>query len=72
MRFFATIIFLLQAFAVFAQRPTHVPGPGEPVRFFESPANIVMYIVLPVLIVFFYVLWRRWLRKNQNENEGKE
>lgn len=72
MRFIATIIFLLQAFAVFAQRPTHVPGQGGPVRFFESPANIVLYIVLPIAVLVLYVLWRRWVRKNQEENDRRE
>ena len=72
MRIIATIIILLQSFSLLAQRPTHVPSPGGPVRFFESPANIVMYVVLPIAIVIIYVLWRKWLRKNQEEKEGKE
>jgi membrane protein DedA with SNARE-associated domain len=72
MRIIATIIFLLHSFALFAQRPTHVPGQSGPVNFFESPANIVLYIVLPIVIVFFYILWRRWVRKNQKEKEGKD
>jgi hypothetical protein len=72
MRIIATIIILIQSVSLLAQRPTHVPSPGGPVRFFESPANIVMYIVLPIAILVLYMLWRRWVRRNQEEKEGKE
>ncbi len=72
MRIIATIIFLIQSLALLAQRPTHIPGNNEPVRFFESVGNIVLFIVLPVLVVVFYYLWRKRLRKEQEENEDRE
>lgn len=72
MRIIAAIIFLLQSIMLFAQRPTHVPSQSGPVKFFESPANIVFFIVLPILIVFFYAMWRRWVRKNQEENDRQD
>ncbi len=71
MRLFALAFIMLNSIALYAQRPTHVPGPQGPVRFFESPANIIMYIVLPLAIIVFYVMWQKWLRKNQRDKEGK-
>lgn len=67
MRIIAAAIAFLNAITLFAQRPTHVPGPQGPVRFFESPANIVIYIVLPLAIIVFYMIWRRQKNKNQQE-----
>lgn len=48
-----------------AQTPTHVPRGREPVPFFESAENIILYIVLPVLIAVIYFLWRHNLKKQQ-------
>ncbi|MBW6499304.1 MAG: hypothetical protein K0B09_13010 [Bacteroidales bacterium] len=72
MRIVFSIILLFQAFALLAQRPTHIPTNNEPVGFFDSVANVILFIVLPIAVVVFYYLWRRWLRKQQEENESRE
>ncbi len=51
--------------AAVAQRPTNVPYDTEPVRFFESTANIIIYIVIPLVIVLIYFLWRIKIRKEE-------
>ncbi len=62
------LFFLLFASTtVLAQIPTHIPTEREPVAFLESTENIILYIVLPLLIVGLYFLWRRRLRKEQNK-----
>lgn len=69
---FFTLFGLLNTWA---QAPTHVPREKtEPVNFFESTENIVFFVVLPVLIVILYFLWKRNLKKQQEdkENQGKE
>lgn len=73
MRSVVFALLVLNSMALLAQRPTHVPGPQGPVRFFETPANIIMYIVLPLAILVFYLMWQKWLRKNQRDKdkEGK-
>lgn len=50
------------------QRPTHVPGPGEPANFFESPVSVVIYIIVPIIIGVFYFVWRKKTRKKNNSN----
>lgn len=68
---YLSIIFtMITAFAM-GQRPTSVPHDNEPVRFFESPANIIFYIIIPLIIVFIYYLWRRRMAK-EAEKERKE
>lgn len=59
---------------LFAQRPTHIPGNNEPVNFFESPASILMYIIIPAIVVVLYVIWRRKIKKEReahNKNPKK-
>jgi hypothetical protein len=49
----------LTAFAsVVAQIPQDIPNQSDPVDF-SDPLNIVLYIVLPVLMILVYILWRR-------------
>lgn len=64
--YFGIVLTILPA-VVFGQRPTSVPYDTEPVGFFESPANIIIYIVLPLLIVFIYFLWRRKIKKEEED-----
>jgi len=51
------------ALLTFAQRPTHVPKEGEPLRVFESMESVIFYIVLPVVIIVLYVVWKRRKKK---------
>ena len=65
--FVFTIMITLHGVVLMAQRPTHIPGEGEPVGFFESLSNIIFFIVLPVLILVIYLLYRRYLRKEREK-----
>lgn len=65
-------LMMLYAYTSFAQRPTHVPGAGEPARVFESPVNVVIYIVIPLLIGVFYLLWRRKIKKENKQNQKQK
>lgn len=58
---FATLIlFSVLNVLAYAQSPTHLPRPDpEPVNFFDSTANIIFFIGIPLLILIFYFLWRR-------------
>jgi ACR3 family arsenite efflux pump ArsB len=48
------------------QRPTHVPGSGEPANFFESPGSVLIYIIIPIIIGVFYFVWRKKNKKSKN------
>lgn len=72
MRTLISLLLFLQSIVAFSQTPTHFPTKNEPVRFFETPGNIVLFIVIPILVVFFYYLWRKRLRKEQEEREKEK
>jgi heme/copper-type cytochrome/quinol oxidase subunit 2 len=57
----------------FTQTPTHIPRDSRPVDFFDSTENIIVFIVLPVVIVVLYFLWRkqRAKQKDQDKNNTK-
>ncbi len=70
-----TVMFILMVWLpglLLAQRPTHIPFDKEPLRLFESPFNIIFYIVIPLLILFLYVIWRRKIRKEQEEKKNQQ
>ncbi len=68
----STLWALLLSVGALAQRPTHIPGNGEPVNFFDSLTNIVLYIIIPLLVVVLFFLWRRDLKKKQEEKEKQQ
>ena len=72
MRALSTILLFLQVFAILGQTPTHIPTDNEPVSFFDTPGNIVLFIVIPVAIVILYYLWRKRLRRETKEEEKEE
>lgn len=56
------IMFLTAFMTVAVQIPQDIPHQSEPVDF-TSPLNILLYIVLPVIMVVYYYLWRKNQRK---------
>jgi heme/copper-type cytochrome/quinol oxidase subunit 2 len=52
-----------------AQTPTHIPREGKPVDFIDT-TNIIVFIVLPLVIVILYFLWRKQ-RAKQKAQEDK-
>ncbi len=66
------LMLLLFTITVYAQTPTHVPRDRtEPVNFFESTENIIFFVVLPLLIVVFYFLWKRDVKKRQDKQKDQ-
>ncbi len=52
-----TFLLFISALAI-AQAPSGVPyGKSEPLEL--NLANIIIFIVLPVLVVILYIYWRR-------------
>jgi len=52
--------------SLIAQIPTHLEVDTDPVNFYEWP-NLLVYIVLPVLLVVFYIWWRRNKARQKNK-----
>lgn len=68
--FLLTMILSVVTFVGFAQSPTHIPREqSSPVDFFDSTENIVFFIVIPVVIVILYLVWRRNLKKQREDEE---
>ena len=62
MRLITGMFAMLITMGVNAQLPQDLPHSPEPVDF-SSPVNIIIYIVIPLLLIAGYVLWRRKFRK---------
>lgn len=65
----AVVAFLFMIDGVIAQRPTHIPQESPPVGFFDSISNIFFYVIIPILILVFYLLWRANTKKERKKKE---
>ncbi len=60
------LVFSILPVFSFAQTPDMYPPPEpEPVEI--TPLNIVLFVVLPILLVIVFVLYRRWARKKHKK-----
>jgi preprotein translocase subunit YajC len=52
---------------MYAQKPTHSPNPQDntPIDF-NNLFDVIVFIVLPILMIIFYILWRKQVKKNRN------
>ena len=51
----------------YAQTPDMYPPPvPQPVEF--TGLNVVLYIVLPLLLIVSFILYRRWIKKKRKKN----
>ena len=59
---------LLFAFGgiTYAQKPTEVPRAQDSPVDFSQPENIVLFVVLPIIIVALYFVWRRSQQKGKS------
>lgn len=66
-----TAIFTLFMTVIYAQKPSVAPkGDHEPIDF-TQPENIVIYIVLPIVIVILYFMWKAKNKKEREERANK-
>lgn len=51
----------------FTQLPlgTRNPDDNSPIDF-TSPFEVIVYIILPILIAIFYIIWRRQKKQRRN------
>tara|TARA_R110000850_G_scaffold80862_1_gene173490 strand:- start:33330 stop:33560 length:231 start_codon:yes stop_codon:yes gene_type:complete len=74
MKLLSYISLLLISTASFAQQPTHVPSPqnNSPIDL-NNWFDIIVFIIIPVVLVVIYFLWRSQVRKDkeaERQNEG--
>ena len=60
------LVFLFTPF-LYAQKPTHSPNPQDntPIDF-NNMFNVIVFIVLPILMFIFYIIWRKQVKKNRD------
>ncbi len=54
--FLATSLVFIET--AFSQKPTEVPKPSEYPIDLSNPADVIIYIVLPLCAVVLYFIWR--------------
>lgn len=64
-KYFSTIFLTLMASSLFAQKPTEVPKPSEKPIDLSNPADIIIYIVLPICAIIFFLIYLR--KKNKDK-----
>lgn len=64
------ILFALFSLKSMGQIPTEVPHPDNntPIDF-SNPADIIIYIILPVIVIILYFIWRKNARKKDDKGE---
>ncbi len=62
------ILFALALFVVgflYAQKPTEVPKPSQEPIDLTNPADVIIYIILPLCAVLFFFIWVKKRKKNK-------
>lgn len=60
------LFILLISGIIFAQKPSGVPGDTGKVELTET-SDVVIYIVIPVVIVILYLVWRKRNKSSKEE-----
>lgn len=58
-------IALFYSIILYPQKPTEVPKPSDKPIDLSNPADIIIYIVLPLCAVLFFFIWRGVSNKNK-------
>lgn len=64
---FRNIVLIFFTPLMYAQKPTHSPNPQDntPIDF-NNLFDVIVFIVLPILMIIFYILWRKQVKKDRN------
>lgn len=62
------VLFFFTGF-IYGQRPTHSPNPQDntPIDL-NNLFDVIVFIVLPILMIIFYILWRNQVKNKGNKN----
>lgn len=68
---FATFL-LLNSSLLFAQKATEANRPQDTPLDFSKPENIVLFIVIPIVFVILYFVWRNLQKKDRLKAEEQK
>lgn len=63
---YACLLVIMPFIVAYPQIPTHSPKPDQTAVDFSQPINIVLFIILPLILVVLYLVWRKKNRKNDS------
>lgn len=61
----ASIASVAHIVKLYAQKPTEVPKPSEKPIDLSNPADIIIYIVLPLCAIVLVLIWNRMRKKDK-------
>ncbi|MFO7672133.1 MAG: adenylosuccinate synthetase [Lutibacter sp.] len=66
---FRNIVLFFFTGLIYGQRPTHSQNPQDntPIDL-NNLFDVIAFIVLPIVVIIFYFLWRKQVRKTNNKN----
>ncbi|MGO3181952.1 MAG: hypothetical protein ACTIJ9_03885 [Aequorivita sp.] len=59
------IFFSLVVASLYAQKPTEVPKPSDTPIDLSNPADVIIYIILPVCAILLFIIY--WRKKNKQK-----
>ncbi|WP_034258912.1 hypothetical protein [Aequorivita capsosiphonis] len=65
-KYFSLITFSLLVSTMYSQKPTEVPNPSDTPIDLSNPADLIIYIILPICVILLFVIY--W-RKNKKEKK---
>lgn len=69
----AVLLLMLYATSIFAQKATEANRPQDTPVDFSDPVNIVLFIVLPIIVIILYFIWRKHKKRDiQKAMEAKK
>jgi SNF family Na+-dependent transporter len=64
------MVFVIALPMAMSQAPSHLPRrKPEPIGFFDSIENTIIFVVIPVLIIILYFIWKKNQAKLAKETE---
>lgn len=69
-KYITLLLIILNITSLFAQKATEANRPQDTPVDFSKPENIVLFIVLPIIVVILYFIWRKHKKKDALEAEN--
>ncbi len=60
------LILSLTLTGLYAQKPTEVPNPSDKPIDLTNPSDVIIFIVLPLIAVLLYFIWRGKQKKRKH------
>ena len=69
--FLTAFLFMASFVYAFGQKQPGIPQPRGPVDLSDT-SNIVIFIVLPIIVIILYFVWRRATKKRKEKADDME